>query len=323
MGGSLTGLHVQALLAIDEWKYQGDGLLGLLLHDPMAGIAYHGAAHVDCGKRNFCRKAGAIGMITTNGQDRHRQLALGKEFLVVDRILGECGELSAECVMDGAGASIKCGVMIASLLVDAGGICRKFIVEAVEQNALPAGYKALHIRTAEVEVPNLWDFQLVVPMTDAGETSDHPDPFRHTLGIECRKGIAYHIANVVSDEGDFLDSHLIEDCSHVPSLGGLFVTAFGMGGQAHTTEIRDDDSVVFDQWFGERYPHISRVAEAMQQEHRRALTIDPNILGASADRHLPGAKGVRPYADRRVGRRRPGCKHRCEGRQRCGAQWMQ
>src|SRR6516162_4799529 len=43
-----------------------------------------------------------------------------------------------------------------------------------------------------------------------------------------------------------------------------------MGRQAHATEIRNDDSVVFDQYFGERYPHISRVAEAMQQEHRRA-----------------------------------------------------
>ena len=74
----------------------------------MAGIAYHGAVYIDCGKGNFCREAGAIGMITTNGQDRHRQLALGKQFLVVDRILGECGELPAECVVDSAGASIKC-----------------------------------------------------------------------------------------------------------------------------------------------------------------------------------------------------------------------
>ena len=106
-------------------------------------------------------------------------------------------------------------------------------------------------------------------------------------------------------------------------LGGLFVTGFGMGRQAHATEIRNDDSVVFDQYFGEGYPHISRVAEPMQQEHRRALTADPNILGASAYRHLPGAKGVRPDADRCVGCRRPGCKRRCEGRQRCGEQWMQ
>src|SRR6516225_10834661 len=119
--------------------------------------------------------------------------------------------------------------MITSLLIDAGGICRKFIVEAVEQNALPAGHKALHIRTAEVEVPNLRVFKLVVPMTDAREGSVHHNPFRHTLGIKRRKGIADHIANVVSDESDFLDSQLIEDCSQVPSLGGLFVTAFGMG----------------------------------------------------------------------------------------------
>src|SRR5215469_16647577 len=212
--------------------------------------------------------------------------------------------------------------MIASLLIDAGGICRKFIVEAVEQNALPAGHKALNVRTAEVEMPNLWVFQLVVPMTDAGEGSVHHNPFRHLQGIKRRKGIADHIANVVSDEGDFLDSQFTEDCSHVPSLCGLFVTAFGMGRQAHATEIRNDDSVVFDQCLSERYPHISRVAETMQQEHRRALTADPNILGASAYRHLPGAKGVRPDADRSAGCQRPGCKRRCEGGQRCGERWM-
>jgi len=40
----------------------------------MAGIAYHGAAHIGCGKGNFCRKAGAIGMITTNGQVRRSRL---------------------------------------------------------------------------------------------------------------------------------------------------------------------------------------------------------------------------------------------------------
>src|SRR6516225_6022267 len=96
------------------------------------------------------------------------------------------------------------------------------------------------------------------------------------------------------------------------------LTAFGMGRQAHPTEIRNDDSVVFDQCFGERYPHISCVAEAMQQEHRSAVTTDPNILGASAYLHLPGAKGVRPDADRSVGCRRPGCKRRGEGRQRYG-----
>jgi hypothetical protein len=56
----------------------------------------------------------------------------------------------------------------------------------------------------------------------------------------------------------------------------------------------------------------------MQQEHRRALTTDPNILGASAYRHLPGAKRVRPEAHRSAGCRRPGCKRRCEGRQRRG-----
>src|SRR6516165_4978152 len=82
-------------------------------------------------------------------------------------------------------------------------------------------------------------------------------------------------------------------------------------------------SAVFDQCFSERYPHISRVAETMQQEHHRALTADPNILGATAYRHLPSAKGVGPDADRSMGCRRPGYKRRGEGRQRCGEQWMQ
>ena len=83
---------------------------------------------------------------------------------------------------------------------------------------------------------------------------------------------------------------------------------------------------LFDGWVADcplvfTSPNAPRKREpgsGRRPQHRSAVTADPNILGASAYRHLPGAKGVRPDADRSVGRRRPGCKRRGEGRQRYG-----
>src|SRR6516162_9695274 len=74
-----------------------------------------------------------------------------------------------------------------------------------------------------------------------------------------------------------------------------------MGRQAHATEIRNDDSVVFDQYFGERYPHISRVAEAMQQEHRRACPPTrtywvPPLTGICRPRKVSGQTPIVAWA---------------------------
>ena len=50
-----------------------------------------------------------------------------------------------------------------------------------------------------------------------------------------RKGVAHHVTDLVGDEGDFLEPELIQNGGEVPSLRHLFVTALGMGRQAHAS----------------------------------------------------------------------------------------
>ena len=50
-----------------------------------------------------------------------------------------------------AGASIERVIMIRCLFIDAGRICREFVVEAVQQDALTSKHQPFRIGTAEVE----------------------------------------------------------------------------------------------------------------------------------------------------------------------------
>ena len=51
------------------------------------------------------------------------------------------------------------------------------------KNALASGSEPFRIRTAEVEVPSLWVFQLIVPMANAWEGRIHDHPLRRSVGI--------------------------------------------------------------------------------------------------------------------------------------------
>jgi hypothetical protein len=55
-------------------------------------------------------------------------------------------------------------------------------------------------------------------------------------------------------------------------------------------KIGNDRRVVLDQDRGQRLPHVSRVAETVQQQHRRPLAADADILRATGHLHLLLAK---------------------------------
>src|SRR5258708_35125624 len=157
-------------------------------------------------------------MIAADCQHWNLQLALGEQLLIVDGILRKGCDLSTECVVDGAWSSIERGIMIARLFIDAGRICRKFVVEAVQQDALTSGHQPFRIRSAEVEVPSLWVLQLFVPMADPWEGCIHDYPLRHTWLIQSCKGVAHHVADVGGGEVDCLYSQLGHACGKIPSL---------------------------------------------------------------------------------------------------------
>jgi hypothetical protein len=86
--------------ALEEPTDDGQCLLWLLLHDPVAGILDHGGAHIVGGEADFGRQMCAIGVIAADRQHRHLQFALREELLIVDSVLRECGELPAQGVVD-------------------------------------------------------------------------------------------------------------------------------------------------------------------------------------------------------------------------------
>jgi hypothetical protein len=67
--------------------------------------------------------------------------------------------------------------------------------------------------------------------------------------------------------------------------------------QAHTEQVGDDDGVVFHQNLSERNPHVAGVAKPVQQQDRRAMTTDPDVLSAAANRHLLAVKSGGPGLD--------------------------
>ena len=120
----------------------------------------------------------AIRMIAADRENRHLQLALGEKLLIVDGIIRECRELAAEGVVNRLRPGVERGIMLARRLVDAGGICRQLVVEAVEQDALAPGDQALDVGAAEIEVPDLRILQLVVPVPEPGQRRIHHHPLR-------------------------------------------------------------------------------------------------------------------------------------------------
>jgi hypothetical protein len=76
-------------------------------------------------------------------------------------------------------------------------------------------------------------------------------------GNSAARGVTHHVAYVVRNEGNFLDSKLVQHGSEVSSPCELFVAAFGMGRQTHATQVWNDDGMVFNQRIGKRHPHIS------------------------------------------------------------------
>ena len=81
-------------------------------------------------------------------QDRHRQLALGKQCLIVERVLIERGELR-KAGMHGAGPGVQLGVMLPRRFVELLRIGREFVPEAIEIDALATCNQPLGIRASE------------------------------------------------------------------------------------------------------------------------------------------------------------------------------
>ena len=91
------------------------------------------------------------------------------------------------------------------------------------------------------------------------------------------EGIADHVADIMRDESRLLDFQLIENARDVDTLVLLRVAGVRMRRKAHAAQIGDHDGVIPDEHGGERRPHVSGVAEAVQHKDRRAVSSDADI----------------------------------------------
>src|SRR5204863_3613133 len=152
-GQSSSRLQLSLFLCIQKGAHHGDGRLRVFLHDPMTRIRYDPFLNVFRGEAHDRRHRRAEGLLPAYRIDRHLQLAaLGEEGLVVDRILIKSGELR-EARMHGARQSIELGIMFARFFAEAAAVGGEFVPEAVEIDALAPGDEALHIGSAEAEMP--------------------------------------------------------------------------------------------------------------------------------------------------------------------------
>ena len=138
------------------------------------------------GEFDFVGEALSEVFLAADRQHRHRELARGQKFLVVDRILAEGRELR-EGVVDGVRPGIERRIMLARRLVDVLRIGRQFVVEAVEVDALAPGDEPLLVGAVEVEVPRPLILDHIVPMAEPGQRRVHHHPAGDPVAVTARR----------------------------------------------------------------------------------------------------------------------------------------
>ena len=66
-----------------------------------------------------------------------------------------------------------------------------------------------------------------------------------------------------------------------------------MGGEAHAAQIGNDDRAIGRERRRDRRPHVSGVAESVQQHHRGPMSADPHMQRRPVGRNLGGVETVR------------------------------
>src|SRR5690349_2539282 len=132
----------------------------------MPRIRDHQLLDVNRGGPHHHRHGRAEGFLAADGEDRHAQLAVGDERLVVDRVLIKGGEL-VEAGVHRAGLRIEPGVVFAGLLAEPARVGRELVPEPIEVDSLPSGHEPFSVRTLEGEMPEGTAANDLIPWPDA------------------------------------------------------------------------------------------------------------------------------------------------------------
>src|SRR5262245_320398 len=98
---------------------EGNGLLRLFFHDPMAGVGDDGSLDITRDEFEFRLHRRSERMVTADREDRHAKLPdLRKQRFVLSGVSPEGGKLTAEGVVNGAGPRIQLGIMASRVLAN-------------------------------------------------------------------------------------------------------------------------------------------------------------------------------------------------------------
>src|SRR5262245_60789025 len=116
--GSLARPSVPSV-ARDEPGDDGNGLLRLFFHDPMAGVGDHGSLDITRDEFQFRLHRCSKGMVAADREDRHAKLPdLRKQRFVLFGVSRKGGKLAAEGVVNGAWPRIQLGIVASCVLAN-------------------------------------------------------------------------------------------------------------------------------------------------------------------------------------------------------------
>src|SRR5262245_59847841 len=103
----------------DELGDDGNGLLRLFFHDPMAGVGHHGSLDITRDELEFRLHRRSKGMVAADREDRQAKLPdLRKQRFVLFGVSRKGGKLAAEGVVNCAGPRIQLGIMASRVLAN-------------------------------------------------------------------------------------------------------------------------------------------------------------------------------------------------------------
>src|SRR5262245_1944374 len=106
-------------VARDKPGDDGNGLLRLFFHDPMAGVGNHGSLDITRDEFELRLHRCSKGMVATDRENGHAKLPdLRQQRFVLFGISRKGGKLTTEGVVNGAGPRIQLGIMASRVLAN-------------------------------------------------------------------------------------------------------------------------------------------------------------------------------------------------------------
>ena len=155
-------------------------------------------------------------------------------------------------------------LVLAFRFIESLGVEGEFIPEAVEIDAFTASDKALHVGAAEAKLPHAGVLNDLLPRRDSGKRCVDGHEAGHPIRESYGESITNHISNVMGYKIGARHAKCIHHACHIMALRLLVVSSRRLGRQSKSAQVGHDDSMVCCKYRGQRNPHISGCAKAVQ-----------------------------------------------------------